>query len=123
MMRNVNLSQAILVVASQLFQEARSLGWTGTEAERQGKRSGGPTPARPPVRENDANAPARLDEQAVVVDEAVRLLTDTPYFQARMPEQVRVTLGAMLQRAAPSMQEVSVLRGMLNKAHWKIRNP
>jgi TrmH family RNA methyltransferase len=119
---SLNLGQAVLLLCWSLFDAALQQGWEPEEESRQGKRSGGPTenpnpfPAAP-----SPLAPLALQHQ--VIQEALTLLEDTPYMNARNPEQIQVQLGMLLQRLAPSEVETDILRGMIRKTRWSLENP
>lgn len=124
-MASLNLSQAVLLISHAMLSEARGRGWTPDDDSRQGRRSGGPTPQgdRPAPRARKGpppNAPAPLDAQAGVVRAGLDLLARTPYLYGRNPEQIQVFLSGLLQRASPTWQDLTILRGMINKTRWRI---
>lgn len=121
---SLNLSQAVLLVCSYMFEEARARGYAPTEASRQGKRSGGPTEGyKPPVSTPKEDLPAPLGVQAPVVQMALDALALTPYMNGKPEDQVRVLLSGLLQRTNPTHAELNILRGMLKKTRWQIENP
>lgn len=119
---SLNLGQAVLLTCWSIFNSALSQGWEPEEESRQGKRSGGPTAGekRPPPPDRGQ---ASLALQQQVVEEALRLLNQTPYMSSRGEEQVQVQIGMLLQRLAPSAVETDILRGMIRKTLWAINNP
>lgn len=114
---SLNLSQAVLLVCAALMDEALARGWQPEEGPRaQGRH--GPYPPQPRV----PSPLAPVEAQAQAVEQALALLQQTPYLAARSPEQVRVTLASLLQRAQPTQQELDALRGMLRKTDWALRH-
>ncbi|MEE2751949.1 MAG: RNA methyltransferase [Myxococcota bacterium] len=119
---SLNLSQAVLLVCQAVFRKAVALGWEPEEEARQGPRSAGrERPGKPKTTQPDPVA--TLDAQSLLLTEAMRLLEQTTYMVGQNDEQVRVTLGNLLQRAAPTEKEVSILRGMFKKTAWSLENP
>lgn len=112
---SLNLAQAALLVCAAVMDEALSRGWEPQESPRSLGRHG-PFPARP----REPSPVASADERGQAVDQALALLTHTPYLATRSPEQVRVTLASLLQRAQPTRQELDALRGMLRKTAWAL---
>ena len=119
---SLNLSQAVLLVCWNLFQEALNQGWLPEEETRQGKRSGGPKKGLK-RRSSMDQKPADLPLQQRVVEETLDLLGRTPYLASKSREQVAVQLSQFLQRLAPSEVETDILRGMLRKTRWTLDNP
>lgn len=119
---SLNLSQAVMVVAHQLFLAARARGYTPrsdrVRRSRRGHRSYEPQPANSPPRPGDHPAPVTLQERAV--ERAVEVLGRTAYLAGRSPDQVRLSLGGLLQRAGPSRREVEILLGMLAKVRYEL---
>ncbi len=119
---SLNLSQAVLLVCQAVFRRAVELGWEPTAEDRQGPRSAGrERPGRPT--ETEPAPLATLESQSLVLNEAIHLLEKTTYMVGQNDEQVRVTLGNLLQRAAPTAKEVSILLGMFKKAAWSLEHP
>lgn len=113
---SLNLAQAVLVTCWAVFSEARARGYEPEQPVRQGRRSGG----APVVRDRRQVPKATLDQQRLVVDEALGLLERTPYMLGRTPEMVRVFVSGLLQRTRPDMQDLAILRGMIKKTIWKL---
>lgn len=119
---SLNLSQAVLLVCWNLFQEALKRGWLPEEETRQGKRSGGPKKGLK-RRSSPTRQAADLPLQQRVVEETLDLLDRTPYLSSKSREQVAVQLSQFLQRLGPSEVETDILRGMLRKTRWTLDNP
>jgi len=119
---SLNLSQAVLLLSWAIFDTALTGGWEPEEEARQGKRSGGPAKG-PKNTTHIPTAPATLDLQHRVVEEALEMLQETPYMASRGSEQVEVQLGILLQRLAPTQVETDILRGMIRKTKWALNNP
>lgn len=117
---SLNLSQAVLMVSSAMFDQARALGWSPDQPQRQGKRSGGAPVKATPRRESP---PADLPRQQRVVQELLDVLERTPYAGGWSREQVQVSMSMLLQRAVPTHSELDILQGMLNKTRWRLDNP
>ena len=119
---SLNLSQAVLLVCWNLFQEALRQGWEPEEETRQGKRSGGPKKG-PKKRLPKVQSPADLPLQNRVVKETIDLLERPPYLSSKSIEQVEVQLGMLIQRLEPTEVETDILRGMIRKTRWALDNP
>jgi len=116
---SLNLSQAVLMVCQAVFRQAIASGWEPKAEERQGPRSAGrKRPGRPTEAQPDPLA--TLNAQSLVLNEAIGLLEQTSYMTGQNEEQVRVTLGKLLQRAAPTEKEIKILRGMFKKTAWRL---
>ena len=119
---SLNLSQAVLLVCWNLFEQALSLGWISEEKARQGKRSGGPQKGPKKARKAQ-RLPADLGLQKRVIEEGIALLEKTPYMASKSREQVEVQLGQLLQRLGATEVETDILRGMIRKTKWALENP
>jgi TrmH family RNA methyltransferase len=117
---SLNLSQAALLVGAALFEEATRRGYI-PRPDGEGRR-GGPARGAPPgaTRPRDIVDAGALDP--LVADWMTTLDIGT-YLRGHEPALVAATLRRILQRAALDPNEVTVLRGMLRKMRWKMRNP
>lgn len=117
---SLNLGQAALLVANALFGEALARGWIA-RPEGTGRR-GGPARGGAPgaTRARELVPAGALDP--LVADWMTTLELGT-YLVGHEPDLVTATLRRILQRAQLDAQEVSVLRGMLRKMRWRMRNP
>lgn len=117
---SLNLAQAVLLVASALFGEATARGHVA-RPEGTGRRGGPARGAAPGATREGEVAPQ--GELAPLLDEWMESLELGTYLRGHEPLLVRGTLNRLLQRAALERQEITVLRGMLRKMRWKMRNP
>lgn len=117
---SLNLAQASLLVAAALFGEARARGHV-PRPEGPGRRGGPGRGAAPGATAPHVPAPAgALDPLIADWRETLELGT---YFAGHDPLLVEGTLRRLYQRAALDEQEIAVLRGMLRKVRWRMRNP
>lgn len=117
---SLNLSQASLLVAAALFAEAGARGHV-TRPEGQGRR-GGPARGGPPGA-TDAREVVPAGAIDPLLAEWMETLELGTYLRGQSPDLVTSTLRRILGRAELDAQEVMVLRGMLRKMRWKMRNP
>jgi tRNA (cytidine32/uridine32-2'-O)-methyltransferase len=106
---SLNLAQAVLLTCGALFDQARSRGFRPVDEAR--RRS---QPPRPKAKDR----PGPLPMQRATVDQAVELLERTAFMNGRNPEQITVSLQALLSRADPSQRELEILLGMLAKTRY-----
>jgi len=117
---SLNLSQAVLLVSSALFDAARAQGWIPTEEDRQVARSAGRSRTRKQRLDAPTSPPAPLAMQQSLLDQAVEVLSRTTYLKGRNEDQVRITLGRLLQRLAPTEQEAAILLGMTKRTRIQL---
>ncbi len=122
---SLNLAQAVLLLAHNIFEEARRRGYHPPPRRRKSRRGHRDVPAEPQQTPKSA-----LGEQAAsseftqtAAKGALELLARTAYLTGRSPDQVRLTLYHLLQRAQPSVREVSILLGMFRKVQYTLDNP
>ena len=60
--------------------------------------------------------------QRRAIEGAVDLLGHTAFMRGKNPEQVTVTLQALLSRAQPTQRELEILLGMLAKSRYAVFN-
>lgn len=117
---SLNLSQALLVTAHDLFEGARRRGLAPIERElggrkpRRAERRRGPDPR---------DKRADLSEIEPAVEALITLLDRVDYLRGQAPERVRLTARNALSRGGPSIKEVHALRGMINKIEWHLDHP
>lgn len=117
---SLNVAQAVLLVGAALFAEA---GGRGHIARPEGTgRRGGPARGSAPGRSQE-HVPAPLGEVEPLVGEWLESLELGSYLRGHDPLLVQATLRRILGRAELDREEISVLRGMLRKMRWKMRNP
>jgi TrmH family RNA methyltransferase len=117
---SLNLGQAALLVGAALFGEAQARGYI-PRPDGEGKR-GGPARGAPP----GATSPrAVVDAGALnpLIDEWMASLELGTYLRGHEPALVTATLRRILERASLDANEVMVLRGMMRKMRWKMKNP
>lgn len=115
---SLNVAQAVLLVASDLFRAATAGGHALAPA-RAGRRGGpgrgaapGPTAAR---------EPAPLGAIDPLVTEWMESLAMADYLRGHEPLLVEATVRRILQRAALDPEEIPILRGMLRRMRWRMR--
>lgn len=116
---SLNLGQAALLVAATLFGEARARGYYAV-AEGEGRR-GGPARGAPPG-PTAAHQPAPVAAQDPLIADWMETLELANYFSGHEPLLVEGTLRRIVQRAEMDTLELSVVRGMLRKMRWMMRN-
>jgi tRNA C32,U32 (ribose-2'-O)-methylase TrmJ len=67
--------------------------------------------------------PVPAGELDPLVAEWMESLEITSYFRGHEPILVEGTLRRVLQRMEPDAAEVTILRGMLRKMRWRMKNP
>jgi tRNA/rRNA methyltransferase len=107
---SLNLSQAVLIVCSAIFEEGRRRGLQQTT-----ERPQTPKPKAPSDR-------APIDLQRKLIEATMEALAETIYLDGRNPDQVFTTLSILLERAQPTRAELDVLRGMVAKTSWSLKN-
>lgn len=115
---SLNLSQAVLLAAAEIFGEARRRGYYPLEVEETGPRGGlrrGAAPAG-----NQRAEPAPLERVEWVAQEWLTALEMAGYLIGHERVLVSSTLRQILQRAALDEREVIALRGMFKKLRWKM---
>lgn len=118
---SINLSQAALLVAWSLFEQARQRGLVVQPPAGQGRR-GGPRRGAPPGPGGQIT-PVEAGELEPMVEEWLAGLETAGFMRGREEVQVSATLRRILQRAELSAQEVTILRGMIRKFRWKMAHP
>lgn len=118
---SLNLSQAVLIVAAALFEEARRRGLEATGRTVGGSRSKRSTASlqRPSPRDRTADVP----ELEPAVGELIELLERVGYLRGGAPLKVRATARQALQRAGPSVRHIEALRGMIGRVQWALDHP
>lgn len=117
---SLNLGQAALLVAAALFEEAHRRGHI-PRPDGEGKR-GGPARGAAPGATHPRKVVDAGELDPLVGDWMTTLELGT-YLKGHEPELVTGTLRRILARAELDPQEVIILRGMLRKMRWKMRNP
>lgn len=117
---SINVGQAVLLIGQAIFAEARKQGFVA-RAEGAGRR-GGPARGAAPGATGDHQA-ALLGQMEPLVNEWMSTLEQGTYLVGHEPLLVSSTLRRILQRAALSAGEISILRGQLRKLRWKMQNP
>lgn len=122
---SLNLSQAVLILAHHIFEEARRQGYTPTPRKRKSRRGKRDVPAEPrqSLRSDAGEQPAPVHLTQDAARAGVEVLARTAYLPGRSPDQVRLTLYHLLQRADPCLREVSVLLGMMRKVQHTLDHP
>lgn len=118
---SLNVSQAVLLVAATLFTEARDRGHVA-RPEGTGRR-GGPARGAAPGGSGKPHEAAPLGAVEPLVGEWMESLELGTYLRGHEPLLVQGTLRRILGRAGLDADEISILRGMLRKMRWKMRNP
>ena len=120
---SLNLAQAVLLIAHHIFEEARRRGYKPPLRRRQARRGTRTHPAAPANMRGLHDNPAAANLVSEAARQAVALLGRTAYLLGRNPDQVRLTLYHLLQRANPTQREVGILLGMLAKLAFVVENP
>lgn len=119
---SLNLGQAVLVIAHDLYEAARDEGLVGGG----GRKLGGRKAARSTAslqKAKEADLPADLPALEPAVDELVALLERVGYTRAANPTKVSLTARQALQSAGLSVREVHALRGMVGRVNWALDHP
>lgn len=121
---SLNLAQAVLLLAHHIFEEARRRGYRPPPRRRRSRRGGRELPSQPqPHTPGAGELPAPAEMTIAVARRAVGLLARTSYLAGKSPDQVQLTLYHLLQRARPTVREVSILLGMEKKLDWTLDHP
>jgi len=122
---SLNLSQAVLILAHHIFEEARRRGYHPPPRQRKSRRGKRDVPAAPVdlAHSKPGEQPAPVEMTQAAARAAIQVLARTAYLPGRSPDQVRLTLFHLLQRADPCLREVSVLMGMLRKVRYTLDHP
>ncbi|TNE91230.1 MAG: RNA methyltransferase [Deltaproteobacteria bacterium] len=119
---SLNLGQAVLVIAHDLYEAARDKGMIGGG----GRKLGGRKAARSTAslqKQKEADLPADLPALEPAVAELVELLERVGYTRAANPTKVSLTARQALQSAGLTQREVHALRGMVGRVTWALDNP
>ncbi len=122
---SLNLSQAVLILAHHVFEEARRLGYNPPPRRRKSRRGKRDVPAEPRDLQTSHpdELPATVDFAQRAARQGVGVLARTAYLNGRNPDQVRLTLYHLLQRTQPTVREVGILLGMLRKVRYTLDHP
>ncbi len=121
---SLNLSQAVLILAHHIFEEARRRGYHPPPRKRKSRRGKRDVPAEPRHPHSSAGEqPAPVELTQAAAQGAVEVLARTAYLTGRSVEQVKLTLYHLLQRSDPCLREVSILLGMLRKLRYTLDHP
>jgi len=121
---SMNLAQAVLILAYEIFGEACRRGYHPPARRRRSRRGGRELPGHPqPHAPSAGEQPAPAEMTLATAQRAVALLGRTTYLRGKSPDQVQLTLYHLLQRANPTLREVSILLGMERKLAWTMDNP
>ncbi len=117
---SLNLSQAVLLIAHELFQAARQQGLSAP-----GRAIGGghTTRSTRALDRRSKRTPADLPQLEATVDDWVGLMERVGYTRSTPADRVAITARALLQRMTPSVREAGALRGMVNRIDWALDNP
>jgi TrmH family RNA methyltransferase len=117
---SINVAQAVLLVASDLFREACTRGHQ-SPVRGTGRRGGPARGAAPAPSAEHRSAPAGAVEPLVA--EWMESLALANYFTGHDPLLVEATVRRILQRAGLDAGEIPILRGMLRRMRWRMRHP
>lgn len=117
---SINVAQAVLLIGQAIYAEARRQGYV-PRVEGAGRR-GGPARGAAPGASGELE-PAPLGALEPLVGEWMETLEQGTYLVGHEPLLVSSTLRRILQRAALTAGEISILRGQLRKLRWKMKNP
>lgn len=117
---SLNLSQAVLLIGHELFQEARLHGQRAP-----GREIGGSHNTRTTHALDRRNERSRADMEQIedAVGDWVGLLQRVGYTRSAPVDKVATTARGMLQRMQPAKREASALRGMVRRIQWALDNP
>jgi tRNA (cytidine32/uridine32-2'-O)-methyltransferase len=118
---SLNLGQAALLMASAMFETARSRG-LHAEGRIVGGRTG-PRSTASLTRRDGKSAPATLAEMEPALADLVGILGRVGYLKSTSPEKVVATLREALQKAQPTRRQISAVRGMVHRVAWGLDNP
>lgn len=114
---SINLAQAVLLLASAIYTEARNQGYVPV-VEGEGRR-GGPRRGAAPGASGE-HRPAALGQLEPLVDDWMQTVDLGGYLVGHEPLLVVSTLRRVLQRAQLDEGEIAILRGQLRKIRWKL---
>jgi tRNA/rRNA methyltransferase len=115
---SLNLGQAVMLVAYELFQEARRHGVSARGRTLGGSKTARPTAAVAAPDARDRLAPVDAAEPAVTA--LVEVLDRVGYTRGTPADKVRLTARGAIQTARLSVRHVEALRGMLAKVRWAL---
>lgn len=117
---SLNLAQAVLLVASQMFEVGRRRGLKAT-----GRTLGGQQDKTTAAldKRSPRDRLADLPQIEPAAAELVSLLGRVGYLRGTAPEKVLLTARQALQRAALSVRHVEALRGMVGRVGWALDHP
>lgn len=115
---SLNLGQSVMLVAYELFQEARRHGVAAKGRTLGGSKGARPTAAVSAPDARDHLAPVDVVEPAVSA--LVEVLDRVGYLKGTPADKVRLTARGALQSARLSVRHVEALRGMLAKVRWAL---
>jgi TrmH family RNA methyltransferase len=119
---SLNLAQAVLVIAHDLYEAARSAGLAGGSGRMVGGRAAYKSTGS--LQRKDARGEvADLPALEPGVEAIVGLLERVGYTRAANPTKVSLTTRQALQSAGLSVKEVHALRGMISRVEWALDNP
>lgn len=118
---SLNLGQAALLMASAMFEAARSRG-LHAEGRIVGGRMG-PRSTASLTRRDGKAAPATLAEMEPAVLDLLGLLGRVGYLKATSPEKVSATLREAFQKAQPTRRQINAVRGMVHRVSWGMDHP
>ncbi len=118
---SLNLGQAVMLVAYELFQEARRHGVSARGRTLGGSKGVRTTSAVGAPDARDRLAPLEVVEPAVTA--LVEVLDRVGYLKGTPADKVRVTARGALQSAHLTVRHVEALRGMLAKVQWALAHP
>jgi len=118
---SLNLAQAVMVVAHDLFEAARSRGLVASGRMVGGRKQ--PRATRALRRTGGRERRADLPEMEPAVQELVELLVRVGYTRSASPEKVALTARQALQSAGLSLKQVDALRGMVSRIGWALDHP
>lgn len=117
---SLNLGQAALLIAWELFEARRERGEPAP-----GRLLGGSaeTSTARLDRRDRRDRPAELSAIEPAVAGMVGLLDRVGYLRGLDPAKLGVTLGGLLQRAKASVRETEAIRGMIARIGWALDHP
>lgn len=119
---SLNLAQAVLLIASGLFEEARAAGIPVATGRTLGGSRGTSTTASK-SKPDRRDAPADVPRLEPAVADLVELLERVGYFRSTQPDKTRLTARQALQRGRVSVRQLQALRGMIARVRWALDHP
>lgn len=119
---SLNLAQAVLVIAHDLYEEARARGLVGGGGRIVGGRRA-PRSTGSLQKQGADGQLADLPALEPAVSELVSLLERVGYTRAANPTKVTLTARQALQSAHLTVREVHALRGMVSRVSWALDHP